>query len=664
MALKSLDSLPEWKSACLRYRYDIGRFAIEACGMEYTWQQDELFNSIAFDGSRTTVSSGHGCFAKGTMIMLADGTTTAVENITIDDFLMGDDGVSRREVLYLERSQEELYKFTYSDGTYHTFNKSHILVLRHFDTYEERKITVSNWIQLNPVERARYGIVRRTFGLFGGLTIIPISSIESLGIGDYYGFLVDGNHKFLAGDGTIFHNTGKTRSAGIVALWHLCFFPHSVMMFSAPQIGQLRKLVWKEIEICLGLMRSRRLSWLADYIQVLAESVYIKGHQKTWHVYAKTAPKGNPQALAGNHGDYLMIWVDEATAVDSGVFDVLVGALTHPNNRMCLTSQPAIQSGFFFDTHHKLSTKAGGVWNAIVMNSEDSPIVADSKIKEALMQYGSRDDPQYMIRIRGEFPDLAGEFLVTQKTVEKVFKGTSILEKHEKYGYFILVDVGGGVGRDDSTITIAKVWGTTQWGETARRAEIVKIPLCKNNDNIHELTAVINECLIEYPNATLIVDANGAGVGLAQHLKSLGIHFKPVHWGGQCFSNKNRKEYVNKRAQAYVCLSRAIQQGRFKIRTLYMKNKIIEQVTKIPYTFDEQARFKILSKDEMRRKGITSPDIGDTFAFIFLEGINYTPANDTGIVVDPEAYSHGDDEPVTEVNVQMERASQIASLLN
>jgi hypothetical protein len=49
------------------------------------------------------------------------------------------------------------------------------------------------------------------------------SERENLGKGDYYGFLVDGNHKFLSGDGFVFHNTGKTRSAGVVALWHLCF---------------------------------------------------------------------------------------------------------------------------------------------------------------------------------------------------------------------------------------------------------------------------------------------------------------------------------------------------------------------------------------------------------------------------------------------------------
>jgi hypothetical protein len=31
--------------------------------------------------------------------------------------------------------------------------------------------------------------------------------------------------------------------------------------------------------------------------------------------------------------------------------------------------------------------------------------------------------------------------------------------QHDDYGYVITVDVGGGVGRDDSTIAVSKVWG-------------------------------------------------------------------------------------------------------------------------------------------------------------------------------------------------------------
>ena len=160
MALKSLDTLPEWKIACQRYRYDIGRFAIEACGMQYTWQQEELFNSVAIDGSRTTVSSGHGCFARGTMLMLHDGTHIAVEDVTINHFLMGDDGVSRREVLYLERGRETMHRFTYEDGTQHTFNESHILCLMHIESRQKRELTVRQWHKLTPFQKTRYGVYR------------------------------------------------------------------------------------------------------------------------------------------------------------------------------------------------------------------------------------------------------------------------------------------------------------------------------------------------------------------------------------------------------------------------------------------------------------------------------------------------------------------------
>jgi hypothetical protein len=53
-----------------------------------------------------------------------------------------------------------------------------------------------------------------------------------------------------------------------------------------------------------------------------------------------------------------------------------------------------------------------------------------------------------------------------------------------------------------------------------------------------------------------------------------------------------------------------------------------EQITRIPYIFDEKSRYKVLSKEEMRRKGLTSPDMIDTLAFMYMEGINFTPAYD------------------------------------
>ena len=66
------------------------------------------------------------------------------------------------------------------------------------------------------------------------------------------------------------------------------------MMFTAPQITQLRNQVWKEITICYNLMMMGDFKWLAEHIEIKAESVY-KNYAKTWYILAKTAPKGAPE---------------------------------------------------------------------------------------------------------------------------------------------------------------------------------------------------------------------------------------------------------------------------------------------------------------------------------------------------------------------------------
>lgn len=633
--LPNLKELPEWEVACQRYRYDITRFAVEALdmteesGQPVTWQQDWLFKSIAQNGSRTSVSSGHGCFGRNTHVLLHNGKSKRVKNIKIGDKLLGRDGLSPREVLDLQRGRENLYRFVYQDGSHHVFNESHILCLIHNVTGRKLTLTVRQFLSATDEKRSDWSACKYDFKTKKTNRVL-IKRVKALGMGNYYGFVLDGDGEFLSPSGIVLHNTGKTRSAGIIALWHLLFFPESVTMFTAPQIGQLRLLVWKEIEICLARMKTGKLKWLADYVTVLAEKVYVKGFAKTWHVIAKTAPKHQPTNIAGQHGEWYLFWGDEAGGVDDKVLETAMGALTHANNRAVLTSQPVKPTGFFFDTHHKLSTTAGGVWNALVFNSELSPLVSKKTILEMLQKYGSRDDPGYMIRVRGLFPDLANEFLITRGAAAAIYNGRCLDDEttFHDYGYFISVDVGGGVGRDDSVVLVAKVWGEAQWGKRARRIEVVEIPLCKNKDDLHEMTGVIDEMLVKYSNATILIDANGAGSGLAQNLTSKGIPYKKINWGGTCFQKSNREMYKNKRSQAYVCLKRAVDQGRIKILVPKYRKKLEEQITQVPYVFDDESRYKVLSKEQMKLRGIKSPDLGDALAFLFLEGTHYVAAND------------------------------------
>ena len=211
------------------------------------------------------------------------------------------------------------------------------------------------------------------------------------------------------------------------------------------------------------------------------------------------------------------------------------------------------------------------------------------------------------------------------ETIQRIWQGTCLeSSKHNDFGYVLSIVVGGGFGRLETVVTFAKVWGKGMHGPSARRVEVIDIPVCSLGSKLSDLIAIIQYFQVHYPNLTILLDTNGEGAGLALNLKSLKIDFKAIFWGGQCFSTANRRHYVNKRAQAYVTLGAACVNDLFKVLTPMFKAKVESQISTIIYDKDDRGRYKILSKDEMRRRGFVSPDLMDTFAFMFMEGVQYT----------------------------------------
>ena len=69
-----------------------------------------------------------GCHAKGSKVIMADGTFKAVEDIKVGDFLLGDDG-SPREVLELHTGVDKMFEITPIKGSPFIVNGGHILSL-------------------------------------------------------------------------------------------------------------------------------------------------------------------------------------------------------------------------------------------------------------------------------------------------------------------------------------------------------------------------------------------------------------------------------------------------------------------------------------------------------------------------------------------------------
>jgi len=69
------------------------------------------------------------CFAKNTPIMLSNGETKMVQDITLNDKLMGDDS-KERNILALGSGREKMYRIEQVKGDSYTVNESHILSLK------------------------------------------------------------------------------------------------------------------------------------------------------------------------------------------------------------------------------------------------------------------------------------------------------------------------------------------------------------------------------------------------------------------------------------------------------------------------------------------------------------------------------------------------------
>lgn len=453
-----------------------------------------------------------------------------------------------------------------------------------------------------------------------------IKSCEPLGEGDYYGFTLDGDNRFLGGDFTVLHNTGKTKSLSIVVLWHLLCLPKSITLVTSNDMDQLNATLWKEISATVEKIGQGPFSWLYPHIFIGADNhAEIEGFGDQWFVESKTANAKTANKMAGRHGENFLVIVDEASTVPDEVFTTLTGALTEQHNRMILTSQYTRLSGYFHRTQAELNIENGGDWDAMTFSSVDSPWVSDEFLIEKLREY---DDDEKRVRIFGLPPEDSSKFLLSLKHANLMYKQGRIIADDEPYGWITSSDVALGEGmRDKSTIGIGRVIGYGDKGPEARRVEIAFIPLFSNNIKSSKLAAHIVEAGADLSNVTYVVDKGGIGGTICQQIEEQGHTLIPVLWGKPCWKKENNDRYLNLRAQASHHAALAAKEGRLSILTDDHKRFMLAQASGVPKDHTANFRLKIPEKGSPAWEGRGSPDLWDMVCFFFLENVNYIVAD-------------------------------------
>jgi hypothetical protein len=178
-------------------------------------------------------------------------------------------------------------------------------------------------------------------------------------------------------------------------------------------------------------------------------------------------------------------------------------------------------------------------------------------------------------------------------------------------GYLIVGVDPAGRGKDSTAIA----W---RWGSA-----IYKIEKRRGLDTM-EVAGLVARIIREEAPDKVNVDVGGLGVGVADRLEEMGYghSINRVNFGGKPSEppelgedGKPQGGPANRRAELYVNLRNALE-GELSLPD---SNSLQGDLTSIGYKFTSDGRLLLESKEDMRRRGVPSPDEGDAVALCFSE---------------------------------------------
>ena len=389
------------------------------------------------------------------------------------------------------------------------------------------------------------------------------------------------------------HGVGKGALFAWLVLWGIAVHTEVRIPVTANSQDQLRDNNWPEIM----KWHEKLPEGLRDQIVVEKERVYKKVAPGRAFATARTASKSTPEALQGIHAEKVIFLLDEASGIPDIVFEVAQGSLSTPGAIVVLASNPTKRSGFFYDTHTKLSH----LYHCIRVNCEDVPR-ARHHIELVVATYGKTSN-KYRVRVLGEFPEKDDDVVIPMDLVR-----SAILR--QVWGFDVFPVWGVDVARfgDDAT-ALAKRRGNHL---------LERIPEWRNMDGIQVTARIVDEFWktpeVDRPKR-ICVDVIGYGASVVDQLKLSKLPNVTVVPVNVAESAANAEHCHRKRDELWW-------EGRkwFEARDCFIPDDpvLIEELTTPTYDFTAAQKVLVESKDEMKKRtGVKSPNKADAFLLTF-----------------------------------------------
>lgn len=396
------------------------------------------------------------------------------------------------------------------------------------------------------------------------------------------------------------HGIGKTALVAWIILWFISTRPHPQIVVTANTTSQLTGKTWRE------LAKWHKLLIVHEWFAWTATKFYFKESPEDWFAAAIPWSKERADAFAGTHDKHVLIIFDEASAIADEIWDVAEGAMTTKGAIWLCFGNPTKNTGRFRECFSRFRHR----WSRMQVDSRLAKMANKAQLKAWIEDYGE-DSDFVRIRVKGQFPRASSAQLIGQDVVDEALR--RVPEGYEQHAKLLSVDVAR-FGSDQSVIL--KRQGPRVWQ-----------PIRFREMDTAQLAFRVVEVIKDWEPDAIFVDAVGVGAGVVDMLRLHGYEIIEVNAG---LKAADERKFFNKRAEMWWlmrewlkttgCLPGSMigHNGGPPLDDEPVDQELIDDLLGPEYGYDAKERVQLETKDDMKARGLPSPDAGDALADTFF----------------------------------------------
>lgn len=403
------------------------------------------------------------------------------------------------------------------------------------------------------------------------------------------------------------HGIGKSTVVAWQILWIMSTRPYCKGTVTANTVNQLFSKTWSELGKWYSMFIIKH--WFLYNNKKGNLFIAQKDNLETWRCDTQTAKVENSEAFAGQHAaNSTSFYIfDEASAIPNSIWEVAEGGLTDGEPMIFVYGNPTRNTGSFRECFRNNRHR----WNTRTIDSREVLITNKKQITQWVKDNGE-DSDFVKVRVRGIFPSQSFRQFISEDSVDKAF-GKHLKETQYNFAPSVIGVDPAWTGEDEFVIVHRK----------GLFSEVLEVVQRNDNDILMAQKIMQHEKDV---NAQAVYVDGGFGTGIVSAGNSFGRGWQLLWF----FGKSPRADCLNLRAYMWDEMRKWLLEG-----GAIPKDDILRQDLISPELAPRHDGIKQLeSKEDMKRRGLQSPNRADALALTFVAALPITIsdiANDNGV---------------------------------